>query len=122
MGEIEEKFPAQWALDLLEPTALDRSNHIFRFYLVPISSAAFTLAVVTKNYMSKLPLTANKPYMLLLSITGAFFGYGCHWASDIRFARRDEMMRDYIRRHPERFPEPEVKKYGDIFQEWYPKR
>ncbi|XP_071868186.1 NADH dehydrogenase (ubiquinone) B14.5 B subunit isoform X2 [Bombus fervidus] len=110
MGETEEKFPAQWALDLLEPTPLDRSNHIFRFYLVPLSSIALTSAMLTKNWLLKRPLTANKPYIVLASIAGALFGYGLHWASDIRFARRDEIMRDYIMRHPERFPEPNVKK------------
>lgn len=60
MGEIEEKFPAQWALDLLEPTPFDRSNHIFKYYLIPLSTVAFVLPVIVKNVISKRPATASR--------------------------------------------------------------
>ena len=122
MEGTEEKFPAQWALDLLEPTPLDRSNHIFRYYMIPPSMISLALAVVLKNLIGKRPATANKPYIALASIIGCLAGYGLHWAADLRFARRDAIMRDYIMRHPERFPEPDVKKYSDIFNKWYPRR
>lgn len=122
MEETEEKFPAQWALDLLEPTALDRSNHIFKYYLVPITMSASVLGMIYSNVLSRKPLTANKPYIVLAAIGGALLGYGVHWTADIRFARKDTIMRDYIMRHPERFPKPDVKKYKDIFATWYPKR
>ncbi|XP_050575554.1 uncharacterized protein LOC126915156 isoform X1 [Bombus affinis] len=106
MEGTEEKFPAQWALDLLEPTALDRSNHIFKYYIVPFTTISFPLGVVLKNLIGKTPATANKPYIVLASIIGFLTGCGFHWAADLRFARRDAIMRDYIMRHPERFPEP----------------
>ncbi|XP_043583479.1 NADH dehydrogenase [ubiquinone] 1 subunit C2 [Bombus pyrosoma] len=122
MGEIEEKFPAQWALDLLEPTPLDRSNHIFRYYYVPCTTISLALAVMLKNVAGKRPMTANKPYIVLASIAGFLIGCGIHWASDLRFARKDAILRDYIMRHPERFPKPDVKKYADIFEEWIPTR
>ncbi|XP_033178127.1 NADH dehydrogenase [ubiquinone] 1 subunit C2 isoform X2 [Bombus impatiens] len=122
MEGTEEEFPAQWALDLLEPTPLDRSNHIFRYYAVPLTTIAITTAAVMKNILEKKPATANKPHIALATVAGFVLGCGIHWLSDIKFARKDAIMRDYIMRHPERFPKPDIKKYGDIFGEWIPFR
>lgn len=60
MEETKEEFPAQWALDLLEPTALDRSNHIFKYYAVPPAVVAFSGAVILRNIIEKKPLTASR--------------------------------------------------------------
>lgn len=60
MEGTEEKFPAQWALDLLEPTPLDRSNHIFKYYIVPLSTISFPFGVVLKNLIGKKPATASR--------------------------------------------------------------
>lgn len=60
MEGTKEEFPAQWALDLLEPTALDRSNHIFKYYAVPLSTVALTGAMVLKNILEKKPATASR--------------------------------------------------------------
>ncbi|XP_050489752.1 uncharacterized protein LOC126873179 [Bombus huntii] len=122
MEGTEEEFPAQWALDLLEPTRLDRSNHIFKYYAVPFSTIATSGVVVLKNVLQKKPATANKPYIVLASVVGFVLGCGFHWISDIKFARKDAIMRDYIMHHPERFPKPDIKKYADIFDEWVPVR
>ncbi|XP_033312110.1 NADH dehydrogenase [ubiquinone] 1 subunit C2 [Bombus bifarius] len=122
MEGTKEEFPAQWALDLLEPTPLDRSNHIFKYYAVPFSTIALLGTVVLKNILEKKPATANKPYIALASVVGVLLGFGIHWVADMRFARKDAIMRDYIMRHPERFPKPDIKKYADIFEEWIPIR
>ncbi|XP_033196528.1 NADH dehydrogenase (ubiquinone) B14.5 B subunit [Bombus vancouverensis nearcticus] len=122
MEETKEEFPAQWALDLLEPTRLDRSNHIFKYYAVPLSTIAISGTAVLKNILEKKPATANKPYIALATVVGFALGCGIHWAADMRFARKDAIMRDYIMRHPERFPKPDIKKYADIFDEWDPIR
>lgn len=59
MEAKEEKFPAQWALDLLEPTALDQSNYIFKYYLAPIAGITAGFAQVVLNKIQKKPTYAS---------------------------------------------------------------
>lgn len=44
--------------------------------------------------------------MLLGFLGGSLFGYIIHGIFEIKSARKDAVMRDYIMRHPEYFPEP----------------
>lgn len=60
MEGTEEEFPAQWALDILEPTPLDQSNHIFKYYAVPFSTTALTSGMIFKNILEKKPATASR--------------------------------------------------------------
>lgn len=60
MEGTKEEFPAQWALDLLEPTPLDQSNHIFKYYAVPLSTVTLSGVIVLKNMLEKKPATASR--------------------------------------------------------------
>ncbi|XP_016915127.1 NADH dehydrogenase [ubiquinone] 1 subunit C2 [Apis cerana] len=122
MEAKQENFSAQWALDLLEPTALDQSNYIFKYYLAPIAGITCGYSQVILNKIQKKPTYANKPYMLLGFLGGSLFGFLIHGIFEIKSARKDAIMRDYIRLHPEQFPKPEYKKYADILEPWTPCR
>lgn len=74
------------------------------------------------NKIQRKPTYANKPYMLLGFLGGNLFGLFIHNIFEIKSARKDAMMRDYIIRHPEYFPKPEYKKYANILEPWTPCR
>lgn len=59
MEAKEENFPAQWAIDLLEPTPLDQSNYIFKYYLAPIAGFSCATAQVTLNKIQRKPIYAS---------------------------------------------------------------
>lgn len=59
MEAKEENFSAQWALDLLEPTPLDRSNYIFKYYLAPIGGFTCIFAQVALNKIQRKPTYAS---------------------------------------------------------------
>ena len=44
--------------------------------------------------------------MVISAISLGAATYWIQWANELQFARKHAMMRDYIIRHPERFPEP----------------
>lgn len=60
MEEKEEKFPAQWALDILEPTPIDQSNSILKYYTVPPAMICGPLGVICYNYVTAKPLYCSK--------------------------------------------------------------
>ncbi|KOX76385.1 hypothetical protein WN51_11716 [Melipona quadrifasciata] len=122
MEEKEEKFPAQWALDILEPTPVDQSNSILKYYTVPPAIISGPLGVIAYNYSTAKPLYFNKLYMVISAIGLGVGAYWIQWTAELQFARKHAIMRDYIIRHPERFPEPENRKYADILRPWCPIR
>lgn len=48
----------------------------------------------------------DKMIMVISAISLGAATYWIQWANELQFARKHAMMRDYIIRHPERFPEP----------------
>ncbi|XP_017892993.1 uncharacterized protein LOC108632749 [Ceratina calcarata] len=118
----DETNPAQWALDLLEPTRVDRTDTIFRYYLIPLLAATNVVAVRARNVFMKFPANLNPHIQLACGVAGGLAGYVMHYVSDVSHARQDAVIRDYIIRHPERFPPPENRKISDIFQPWTPLR
>lgn len=118
----EEPHPAQWALDLLEPSRVDRTDTILRYYLVPVMATANVFAVRLRNRLLKLPPNINPHIQLTCGVLGGLIGYTLHYFSDISHARQDAVIRDYIMLHPERFPPPENRKIADIFAPWTPVR
>ncbi|OAD56002.1 NADH dehydrogenase [ubiquinone] 1 subunit C2 [Eufriesea mexicana] len=122
MESTDEKFSAQWALDLLEPSPFDLSNNILKYYQVPIFTFTFGTVIPFVNKLRGLPMMMNKPYTIFGAILGTFCGYVVTNIAEYRFARRDAEMREYIKQHPEYFPEPENRKYADLFFPWHPSR
>ncbi|KOC66271.1 hypothetical protein WH47_07340, partial [Habropoda laboriosa] len=49
-------------------------------------------------------------------------GCGFLFINEIKKSRKDAVLRDYIRLHPERFPAPQNRKFADMFEPWVPVR
>lgn len=60
MESTDEKFPAQWALDILEPSEFDRSNNIFKYYQVPIWATTFGAVTPAWNKLRSFPLMSSR--------------------------------------------------------------
>merc|ERR1712029_12516 len=53
-------------------------------------------------------------------------GYFCGKSGDVFYKRQERqtllVLEDYVRLHPEDFPEEAPKTYGEILMKWYPNR
>ncbi|ELT95015.1 hypothetical protein CAPTEDRAFT_228872 [Capitella teleta] len=77
---------------------------------------------VATNYLAKRPLNARIPVGLLFM--GAGFAFG-KWFDSFTLKRakeRDLIILDYVRQHPEDFPEMRPQKYKDVLLPWHPQR
>ncbi|KAJ8280667.1 hypothetical protein GJAV_G00057530 [Gymnothorax javanicus] len=59
--------------------------------------------------------------LLMISI-GWVLGYHLTKLENYAYARADREMNEYIRLHPDRFPEPEKKTYAEILEDFHPIR
>merc|ERR1712154_20007 len=54
----------------------------------------------------------------------AVAGYLCGKSGDVYYKRKERetllILEDYVRQHPEDFPDEAPKKYGDVLMKWYP--
>ncbi|XP_076749038.1 NADH dehydrogenase (ubiquinone) B14.5 B subunit isoform X2 [Xylocopa sonorina] len=106
MDNPEEKFPAQWALDLLEPTEIDYTQSLFKNFIALPAAFAGYVAVRMRNSALGRPPHFNTPLILAITAVTGALGFTVQEISRIVHARRDASMREYIMLHPERFPEP----------------
>ncbi|CAK9804580.1 hypothetical protein ANTPLA_LOCUS4112 [Anthophora plagiata] len=122
MASKEDVSPAQWALDLFEPTAEDYQTNWSHYW--PLGNGAIIGAggVLLRNFMLNRPLYSGIHLTVFYGIAGVFCAAGIMYVVEISKARRDAMLRDYIRHYPHRFPEPRNQKYADILQPWEPHR
>ncbi|XP_046738507.1 NADH dehydrogenase [ubiquinone] 1 subunit C2 [Diprion similis] len=123
MGEVTEKEPnIQWALDLLTPHP-EREHFPLYDYWVPVTCAlaGFASGMVV-NYIGRRPMFSGIQTHITLTVLGAGIGRWAHLKREAIVSERDAVLRDYIRLHPEDFPEPERKKWADQFLEWVPIR
>ncbi|XP_026465477.1 NADH dehydrogenase [ubiquinone] 1 subunit C2-like [Ctenocephalides felis] len=72
--------------------------------------------------LTKKPMMSGIQKHILLTASFGGFGYIADKYRNDYYAERDAMYRHYISLHPEDFPEPERKKYGDLFLPWTPIR
>lgn len=118
----EEEFPAQWALDLL------RGETIYKeaFYTKYLTEITCTMcgggSMIFANKLMQRPIYSSLPWHFVCTAIG--FGIGRIAASiaNHNYAKRDAMMVDYIKRHPERFPAPRNKKLAELIEPWCPIR
>ncbi|KAK7097193.1 NADH dehydrogenase [ubiquinone] 1 subunit C2-like [Littorina saxatilis] len=56
----------------------------------------------------------------------AAVGYFCGQSAETYYKRKERetllILEDYVRRHPEDFPDEGPKTYGDVLLKWYPVR
>ncbi|KZC13996.1 PREDICTED: NADH dehydrogenase [ubiquinone] 1 subunit C2 [Dufourea novaeangliae] len=122
MEESGDTCPAQWAIDLLR-----RDSHykreFYNLYLghMVLGYVGFFTPIMRNMYLSR-PWYSSFQNHIMFTIGGVLFGKFLMKKTDHMYNRRDAIMVDYIKRHPDRFPEPENKLYRDIFRPWIPVR
>ncbi|CAF0859969.1 unnamed protein product [Didymodactylos carnosus] len=89
--------------------------------LIPLS---LTLMVGTRNQWLRRPWWSARPLHITAIVGGVIIGHYWKKYRAKQLLQRELIIWDYIRRHPEDFPEVfhRKKKYKEIFQPWSPLR
>lgn len=89
--------------------------------LFPIS---FSILVTMRNMYLRRPLFSARPVYAAAIVGGYFFGTWWKKFRENRMLEKELHIWDYVRRHPEDFPEVFEKRrqYKEIFQSWRPLR
>lgn len=122
-AEVDPKV--QWAIDLLEKPEGYEPNDLFGYYTAPLIGTLIGLSTnLFRNRQERLPLRAGLPITVALTAAGFYFGTYVRDRNIKKTADKLDVARHYIMTHPELFPEPERKKYGDknVLYAWEPTR
>lgn len=125
MGRWDEVDPrVQWAMDILDDEGIEMTS-LARYHSTTAFGGIVGAAIVpTANWMTRRPLFAAIQYTVL----GGVIGLGAGRLLREFFIKRGQeemaVAKHYIMTHPEKFPEPEKKKYGDksVVLNWEPCR
>ncbi|XP_078043385.1 NADH dehydrogenase (ubiquinone) B14.5 B subunit [Augochlora pura] len=121
MTESSES-PAQWAIDLLTDRTYDQTPFIERYFIETMSTiTAIGLSFWRNNNMRK-AWNASLHHHALGGLAGFAFGSCVSLGFRRVWERRNAQLLDYIKLHPDRFPKPDYKPYGELFQPWHPVR
>ena len=108
----------KWALDILDDEGFSQESIMQRGVYPLAGAGGGFLASVMQNRLYRRPLFANLP-MYALTIGLGVIGCEAIRKWQIHQAREeDALTRHYIMLHPEKFPEPEMKKFGDKEVMW----
>ncbi len=103
----------KWALDILDWEGAEVTS-VPSYYMMPFSGAS--LGIVLKgafNRGNRLPMRTGLPIYALFAAIGYQAGvYAREW-NGRKNASELAVLKHYIMTNPEKFPEPENKKYGD---------
>ncbi|XP_047346126.1 NADH dehydrogenase [ubiquinone] 1 subunit C2 [Vespa velutina] len=112
----------QWALDILTPDPDYRPSLWEKYGMLVGTPIMLVGGACFRNSFLKRPLHAGLQVHIALTVIGLAVGYKMHELVDNHFAKRDQMLRHYVMLHPEDFPPPERKKWGEVFEPWSPIR
>ncbi|KAG5673804.1 hypothetical protein PVAND_003821 [Polypedilum vanderplanki] len=111
-----------YALDLLKDNGDIPESFLNKFYNpVLLGVAGFGLFSFV-NFMSRKPLLSGIQRHIAASVGGVTFGIWADKKKDEHLSERDAVLRHYVELHPEDFPEPERKKFGEVLLKWVPVR
>ncbi len=121
MGRWDEVDPrVQWAMDELDFDGSEPSSLLGQVTQVGAFGLLGGALYPFHNWSRRRPLYAGFP----LTILGLVGGFGLGWfIRDYRSknaAKEMAVFKHYIMTHPDKFPEPERKKFGDrvVFMPW----
>ena len=110
----------KWALDILDDGEYERTPIIGYFWYPTISAIGFGFGNPGRNIMTKKPLHTGLHLTAALTVGGWLLG--CWFRNRLAQKNANELavIKHYLMLHPEKFPEPEKKKFGDrdVFLEW----
>ena len=123
MEEVGEKSPAQWAIDIFEGKNYHYERRFYNKYTGEILCGIIgATSPWFRNYVLHRPLYAGLQYHIAFGIVGVAIGRLLTVKTDEYYAKRDAILLDYIKKYPQRFPEPRNKKYADLLLPWTPIR
>ncbi|GCC38524.1 NADH dehydrogenase [ubiquinone] 1 subunit C2 [Chiloscyllium punctatum] len=82
----------------------------------------WTTAVLQNGLFRRPPLKAGLHRQLLYVTVGWFLGYYVTKIENYKTAKFDREMMEYIRQHPDDFPEKEKKTFAEILENFHPIR
>lgn len=112
----------KWALDILTPEPGDKRPLFMEYGLKFSLACGGFYSACYRNYLLSRPMYAGIHIHLISAVCGWAIASAMQQLSDNHYARRDQLLKDYIIKHPEDFPEPERKKWADVLEPWYPIR
>merc|ERR1711976_960469 len=114
MGQWDEPDErVKWAIDLFDRQGVEYTS-VLGYYLPHMTLTTIGAAIfLARNKLGRKPLYAGLPFTLAAMGVGFLAGHQFRqWRS--KLDREDiATMQHYIMSHPERFIEPERKKYGE---------
>ncbi|KAK0181314.1 hypothetical protein PV327_003607 [Microctonus hyperodae] len=119
---VEQENDVSWALKILEREPDYEQNLIAKYFHSLYLGLMGGCVPVLKNAVYKRPLWSGFQHHIMFTAGGMALGAYLRHREDGIVARRDAVTRDYIMRHPEDFPPPDRKKYGEVFYPWVPMR
>ena len=92
----------------------------------PVEEVVFTslgvLFAAFSNYVTRRPILSRVYMYPVFGGIGFVLGRVTHDINTKRIADRELAIWDYVRRHPEDFPEIHPKKFKEVLQSWHPVR
>ncbi|THK33130.1 NADH dehydrogenase [ubiquinone] 1 subunit C2 [Diachasma alloeum] len=111
-----------WALKILEREP-DYVESVWTRYFHQAWCTMFGVLIpVSGNFLYRRPVWAGIQTHITLGLIGLGVGTYLRQRERRILGERDAILRDYIIRHPEDFPPPERKKWGEVLVEWLPMR
>ncbi len=110
----------QWALDELDFGSTEPTTIIGYHYPVAVGTFIGATFWPLTNWIARRPLWAGLQVTAALTLGGFLGG---RWYGNYRASRNAEevaVMKHYIMTHPDKFPQPERKTFGDkvVFLPW----
>ena len=105
--------------------SVDVELQVLKYYWPVVSmTAGGAAARPFINYFRRMPLHAGLYQVVLGGIAGYFFGHKIREMNAYKNAEQVAVIKHYIKTHPDKFIEPERKKFGDesVLLEWSPLR
>ncbi|XP_023717255.1 NADH dehydrogenase [ubiquinone] 1 subunit C2 [Cryptotermes secundus] len=101
----------------------DRIDPFLSKWWNPVAASVVgVITVVFVRHAQRRPLISGIQTHILTGIGCFLAGYHIDQYRNQYLAERDAVLRNYLERHPEDFPEPERKKFSEILQPWIPIR
>ncbi|XP_014300363.2 NADH dehydrogenase [ubiquinone] 1 subunit C2 [Microplitis demolitor] len=118
----EQPNDVSWALKLLDHDSTYEPNLIAKYFHELYCGMLGGAVPALGNLLYRRPIWAGMQNIILGLAIGGGIGHYLKIREEGILATRDATYRDYIIRHPEDFPPPDRKKFGEVFHPWLPLR
>ena len=110
----------KWALDILDDHGYERTTIAGYYWYPALFGGGLGAGFPFKNLLLKRPMHTGIHITAGLAVGGWLFG--CWFRNHLAEKNANEIavIKHYLMLHPEKFPEPEKKKFGDreVFLDW----